>query len=54
MKLKYIFSILIAGLLVSSCDEEGLDKINPNGFTTSSYYQNAEQLDKATNAVYAS
>ena len=54
MKLKYIFSILIAGLLVSSCDEEGLDKINPNGFTTSSFYQNAGQLDNATNAVYAS
>ncbi|MBN2817569.1 MAG: RagB/SusD family nutrient uptake outer membrane protein [Bacteroidales bacterium] len=53
MKLKYFFSILFAGLLVSSCDEDGLDKLNPNGYISSEYYQNAEQLDKATNAVYA-
>jgi hypothetical protein len=52
MKLKYIISILIAGLLVLSCDEEGLDKTNPNGFTTSSYYQNKGHLEKATNAIY--
>jgi len=53
MKLKYIISILFAGLLFfSSCDEDGLTKTNPNGFTTSSYYQNGLHLEKATNAIY--
>jgi starch-binding outer membrane protein, SusD/RagB family len=53
MKLKYIISILIAGLLFfPSCDEDDLDKTNPNGFTTSSYYQNGLHLEKATNAIY--
>ncbi|HDR89443.1 MAG TPA: RagB/SusD family nutrient uptake outer membrane protein [Bacteroidetes bacterium] len=53
MKRIYIISILIAGLLVSSCDEEILNKTSPNGFTTSSYYQNKEHLESATNAIYA-
>lgn len=53
MKLKYFLSILIAGFFVSSCDEDGLEQVNPNGFLSSTYYKEGPQLDKATNAVYA-
>ena len=35
-------------MLITSCDEENLNKVNPNEFT----YENSEQFEMATNAVY--
>lgn len=52
MKLKYFLLLLIAGVLVSACEEGILDKENPNQFTAADYYKDGDQLTAATNAVY--
>ena len=52
MKVKYFLSIIIAGIFISSCDDGELDKVNPNGFISSTYYQEKAHIEKATNAIY--
>lgn len=52
MKLKYFLLLLFASVLLSACDDEILDKENPNQFTAADYYKDGDQLTAATNAVY--
>ncbi len=53
MKIKYLYITLtlLIGLLFS-CDYD-LDKIEPNSISIDDYYQNADELTKAVNSVYA-
>jgi hypothetical protein len=53
MKNKYfalLFLIFIGTTI--SCDDE-LEKLNPNGVTTDTYYSNADELERAVNSAYA-
>ena len=52
MKLKYFLLLLFASVLFSACEEEILDKENPNQFTAADYYKDGDQLTAATNAIY--
>lgn len=55
MKIQKIFvtTLLVFGLTVS-CNDDILDKTNPNTFTTDSYFRTGDQAVAAINAVYAS
>lgn len=52
MKIRYIITILTAGLLTTACSEDVLKQDNPNEFTVAQYYKDAGQLKTATNGVY--
>jgi len=53
MKIKNLYiAILIALGLITSCDFE-LEKVEPNSVSIENYYQNASELTKAVNSVYA-
>jgi hypothetical protein len=43
--------LLLIGL--GACDESQLNKVNPNGVTTETYFKDAAQLTAGVNAVYA-
>lgn len=44
--------IIVAGLIMS-CDKEDLDKINPNGVTFDTYFNNGDELTAGVNSIYA-
>lgn len=52
------FKIIIAGLIIAigitiSCDESGLDLVNPNEFATDTFLKSSIQLESAVTACYA-
>lgn len=52
--LKYtLIFVLLLGTL-SSCEDDLLEQVNPNAVTTDSFWQTAEDFDKAVNALYSS
>jgi len=53
MKSKIAFFTTMLFFVFSSCNEEILEKDNPNEFSTGSYFENEVQAIAATNAVYA-
>lgn len=53
MKSIYKISFILVLMLGTACDEDKLDQMNPNRFTSDSYYTNGDQLILATNAVYS-
>ncbi|MFC6997036.1 RagB/SusD family nutrient uptake outer membrane protein [Rufibacter roseus] len=52
MKKLFIYSLLAAGLAVSSCETD-LDIDNPNRPTTAVFWQNAQHAQQGVNAVYS-
>lgn len=52
MNIKYKLSFLLILVLAVSCDESDLDQMNPNQFTSDSYYEDEGQLTAATNGIY--
>jgi tetratricopeptide (TPR) repeat protein len=51
-KIIICFGVLFAAFIVS-CDKEDLDKINPNGVTFDTYFNNGDELTAGVNAIYA-
>lgn len=52
------FKIIITGLIVAlgvtaSCDESGLDKVNPNELSAATYFKTSAQLESAVTSCYA-
>ena len=54
MKRKLILSLIAMMAFAVSCNENVLDKPNPNEFTPDSFYKNGDQIVGAVNAVYSS
>jgi hypothetical protein len=52
-KLNFIKPAIIAALLFSSCNEDILEKSNPNQVAIDTYFETEEQLQSSVNAVYA-
>lgn len=50
---KFIKPVALGLLLFSSCNEDILDKDNPNQLVTETYFKTSEQLEASVNAVYA-
>jgi outer membrane protein OmpA-like peptidoglycan-associated protein len=53
MKNRSLALALCVALLLPACDQDVLDKVNPNGGTPESYYKNADELTKGVNSIYA-
>lgn len=53
MKRTYLTTSAVILALLLGCSTSNLDKINPNQFTTATYYKTADELVKGVNAVYA-
>jgi hypothetical protein len=53
MKNKYLALALCMALLLPACNQDVLDKVNPNGGTPESYYKTADELTKGVNSIYA-
>ncbi len=51
-KILIAFSILFFGITIG-CNEADLDKINPNGVTFDTYFNNADELLSGVNGIYA-
>ncbi|MGQ1784752.1 MULTISPECIES: RagB/SusD family nutrient uptake outer membrane protein [unclassified Saccharicrinis] len=51
----YKYSLMFFLLLgvLTSCEDELLDQANPNAITTGSFWQSADDFDKAVNAMYS-
>lgn len=54
MKRKLILSLIGMLAFTLSCNDNILDKTNPNEFTPDSFYKNGAQIESAVNAVYTS
>jgi starch-binding outer membrane protein, SusD/RagB family len=54
MKRKLILSLIGILLFNLSCNDNVLDKTNPNEFTPDSFYKNGTQIVSAVNSVYSS
>ena len=54
MKRKLIFSLIGIIMVVLSCNDDTLNKTNPNEFTPDSFYKNGDQIVGAVNSVYTS
>jgi hypothetical protein len=54
MKRKFILSLIGMMAFTLSCNDNILDKTNPNEFTPESFYKNGVQIVGAVNAVYSS
>jgi hypothetical protein len=52
MKKTILGGILLLGLTVS-CSEDDLNKLNPNGVTFDTYFNNADELTAGVNSIYA-
>ena len=48
-----ILSLLLVFAAAVSCNKEDLDKINPNGVTFETYFNNEEELTAGVNSIYA-
>lgn len=53
MKRKLFFISLLSFSFVMSCNEDSLDKVNPNGVTADTYFSNESELISGVNSVYA-
>lgn len=53
MKRIFLTTSAVALALLLGCSTSNLDKINPNQFTTTTYYKTADELVKGVNSVYA-
>ncbi|MCK8492102.1 MULTISPECIES: RagB/SusD family nutrient uptake outer membrane protein [Spirosoma] len=53
MKPTYWTTGIVAIGLFFGCSTDNLDKVNPNQFTTETYFKNADELVKGVNSVYA-
>lgn len=53
MKKITIITCFIALFATLSCNEDQLNKINPNGVTFETYFNNAQELTNGVNAIYA-
>ncbi|SDM22490.1 Starch-binding associating with outer membrane [Catalinimonas alkaloidigena] len=53
MKYKILVFLGAACWVTSSCNEDLLDKVNPNDYSLETFYRNAAQSLEAVNAVYA-
>lgn len=53
MKKLFIFIGLVLVGVIISCDKEDLDKINPNGGTFDTYFNNGDELTAGVNAIYS-
>ncbi len=51
--LKKLYIFLIAIILITSCNDDILNLTNPNSYDTGTFFQSEEELELATNAVYA-
>jgi hypothetical protein len=54
MKRKLMFTMIGLLAFTLSCNDNILDKANPNEFTPQSFYKNGDQIVGAVNAVYSS
>lgn len=54
MKRKIILSLIAMLAFTMSCNDNILDKANPNEFTPESFYKNGDQIVGAVNAAYSS
>ncbi|MBT29067.1 MAG: RagB/SusD family nutrient uptake outer membrane protein [Thalassobius sp.] len=54
MKRKIFLTLSVVMLLFGACDEDALDKSNPNQLSTSTFFESAAQMEAATNAAYTS
>lgn len=54
MKRKIILSLITMLAFTMSCNDNILDKANPNEFTPDSFYKNGDQIVGAVNAAYSS
>ncbi|SOD93169.1 RagB/SusD family nutrient uptake outer membrane protein [Spirosoma fluviale] len=52
MKKTILFGIALLGLTIS-CSEDDLNKLNPNGVTFETYFNNADELTAGVNSIYA-
>lgn len=50
---KYIKPVALGLLLLSSCNEDILEKSNPNQLSTDTFFETQEHLEASVNAVYA-
>lgn len=53
MKKILIFSSLLVLGAVVGCNEQDLDKVNPNGVTFDTYFNNGDELTAGVNSIYA-
>ncbi len=53
MKKILILSALLVFGIVLSCNEEDLNKTNPNGVTFDTYFNNGDELTSGVNSIYA-
>lgn len=53
MKKIVVLTFSMVFLIFTSCNDEILDKTNPNQLSTETYYKSADQVVAATNAIYA-
>lgn len=53
MKKTFLLTFSIVFLGISSCNDEILDKSNPNQLSTETFYRTEDQVIAATNAIYA-
>lgn len=51
-KILLLTGLLVVGIIVS-CNKEDLDKINPNGVTFDTYFNNAAELTAGVNSIYS-
>ncbi|MEM8897755.1 MAG: RagB/SusD family nutrient uptake outer membrane protein [Bacteroidota bacterium] len=54
MNKKFLIIAILLGLFHVSCDEELLDKVNPNELSSATFYADGAQATAAVNGVYAS
>ncbi|RAV98893.1 RagB/SusD family nutrient uptake outer membrane protein [Pseudochryseolinea flava] len=54
MKRKLILALMATVVFTVSCNEDLLDRDNPNEFTPESFYKNGDQIVGAVNAAYTS
>ena len=52
MKKTILCGILMLGIAIS-CNEDDLNKVNPNGVTFDTYFNNADELTAGVNSIYA-
>lgn len=53
MKKIFIISSLLVMGAIMSCNEQDLDKINPNGVTLETYFKNGDELTSGVTSIYA-
>lgn len=52
-KINYIKPLVVAFLMFSSCNDDVLEKVNPNQLSTDTFFRNRVQAEAAVNAIYA-